>query len=175
MAKLKRASAQVEAPRDAVEAGLFLHRLGEAVRARALIEAALDEQVAALKKAAAADVLPHDAAVDRMTRGLQAWAEGNRALLTRDGAVKTVKLDGGEVGWRLRPPSVKITGSVEAMVETLLAAGLGQFVRIKPAIDKEAMLAEPAKAIAVPGVTIGSAGEEFVVTLDSAELAQVAA
>ena len=174
MAKLKRASASVAVPLDGDEAGVWLERIGEAVRSRTLIETALNEQLAALRAEAEAEARPHEAAIEQMTRGLQLWAEGNRAALTRNGATKTVRLGtAGEVAWRARPRSVRITG-VDAVIETLRKLGMVKFLRTKTEIDKEAMLREPAEAGRVPGVKVASEGEEFVVVPANVALAATA-
>ncbi len=174
MARVKRPSVKVVTPRDAEEANLFLERIGAAERSRLLIQAALDEQVAQLRAQAEAEARPYELAVQQMSAGLQLWAEANRASLTRNGATKTVRLAGGELAWRLRPPMVRITG-VDAVIETLRTLGLDRFLRVKTEIDKDAMLREPAEAGRVAGVRIASEGEEFVVTPASVELAGVAA
>ena len=164
MAKLKRASASVAVPRDGEEAAVWLQRIGEAVRACTLIETEMNRQLADIKSEAEAEARPHQAAIAQMTQGLQVWAEGNRAALTRNGATKTVRLGtAGELAWRTRPPSVRITG-VDAVIEALARLGLDRFLRTKTKVDKEAMLREPAEAGRVPGVRVASEGEEFVVT-----------
>ena len=101
---------------------------------------------------------------------MQLWAEAHRESLTAGGKSKTVQLPAGEIAWRQRPPSVRIRDAAGVLV-ALAAAGLSRFVRVKQEIDKEAMLREPAVASAVPGVSIGSAGEEFVVTPHEVTLA----
>ena len=175
MAKLKRASASVAAPKDVDEAAAWLERIGDAVRSRTLIETALNEKLAQIRSEAEAEALPYNAAIDQLTRGLQVWAEGNRAVLTRDGATKTVKLGAaGDLVWRMRPPSVRITG-VDAVIDTLRKLGLVRFLRTKIEIDKEAMLKDPAKAGEVPGVKVASDGEDFVVLPASVSLSDMPA
>ena len=175
MAKLKRASSMVTAPKDMMEAGLFLDRIGAAVRQRAGVESQLNDAVAGLRAEAEARTRPLDLEMEQLTRGLQLWAEANRAALTRDGATKTIKLATGELAWRRLPPKVSIRGGVDAMIERLQQLTLTRFLRVKTELDKEAMLKEPAAAAAVPGVTIGSEGEEFVVSPANVELPDAAA
>jgi phage host-nuclease inhibitor protein Gam len=174
MAKLKRASSMVRAPKDMEEASIYLDRIGAAMRERATIEGDLNDQVALLRAGAEAKANPIDLEVDQLTKGLQLWAEANRAALTKDGATKTIRLATGEIAWRRLPPKVSIRGGVEAMVERLQQLSLTKFLRTKVELDKEAMLREPAAAKAVPGITIGSEGEEFVVTPAHVELPEAA-
>ena len=173
MAKLKRASSMVRAPKDMAEAAQFLDCIGRAVRERSGIEDGLNDQVADLRIAAEARTRPIDLEIEQMTKGLQLWAEANRPALTKDGATKTIRLATGEVAWRIRPPKVTVRG-VDAVIEALQRLGLARFLRSKVEIDKEAMLREPAAAGAVPGVSIGSEGEEFVVSPASVELPDAA-
>ena len=163
MGKLKRASSMVRAPKDMAEANAFLERIGSATRARADIERRLNDEIAAERSAAEGVTRPLDAEIDQLSAGLQLWAEANRPALTRDNATKTVKLAAGEVAWRTRPPKVSIRGA-EAVVETLLTGGGERFLRTRHEVDKDAMLREPEAAKKVPGVSIGSEGEDFVVT-----------
>jgi phage host-nuclease inhibitor protein Gam len=62
---------------------------------------------------------------------------------------------------------------VDGLIARLKSLGLARFVRTREEPDKEAMLAEPDVARAVPGVRIASAGEDFVIEPFNLELAQV--
>ncbi len=95
-------------------------------------------------------------------RGVQTWCEANRLSLTQDGKVKFHDFGTGQIKWRLRPASVSIRG-VEAVIEGCKKLGLSAFVRVKEELNKEAMLADPDKARTIAGVTIKSAGEDFVI------------
>ncbi|WP_291830531.1 host-nuclease inhibitor Gam family protein [Bosea sp. (in: a-proteobacteria)] len=159
--RMKSRAVDVPVPRDANEANEWLKQIGDLVRSAELVQAALDEQVAALKAKAEAEAAPIDAAIAAMTKGLQVWAEANREALCAGGR-KTVAMSAGEIGWRLRPPSVRIA-SIGAVMETLKSLGLARFIRTKEEIDKQALLAEPEVAAKVPGVTVGSVGEDFFV------------
>lgn len=169
-AKLKRAAETARAPQTREEAEQMLARLGAIQRDQALIAAALEETVSGQKQAAEAKARPlADEAAD-LTRGLHLWAEANRPSLTQDGRTKTVKLATGEIAWRARPPSVKLKDQ-PGVIERLVQLGLARFLRTKTEINREAMLAEPSVASQVPGVTISSEGEEFVLTPTTVEMA----
>ncbi len=159
--KLRRPAETARAPADRAEAEAMLARLGAIRRDLAVSAAALEEGVAAMKEAAETAAKPLAAEAEQLLRGLQLYAEANRAALTDGGRHKTVKLSSGELLWRLRPPSVRLR-DVAAVIETLKAMGKDQFLRTKYEVNKEALLAAPAEAASIPGVTIGSAGEEFL-------------
>lgn len=161
--KLKRAAETVRVPQSREEAEQMLARLGEIQREQTLLSAALEESIQAERARVEAQNLPLKAEGEGLVRGIQLWAETHRASLTQDGRTKTVKLTTGEIAWRARPPSVKIKDQA-GVIERLLQLGLTRFLRVKREINREAMLAEPSMAGALPGVTIGSEGEEFVVS-----------
>lgn len=168
-ARLKRVAETAPVPADSASAAASLARIGAIQRDLTLADAALAETVAKAKEAAEKAAAPLKAEVELLTRGLQIWAEAHREELTQGGRIKTVTLSTGEIAWRSRPPSVRLRDAA-AVIETLQRLQMSRFLREKIEVDREAMLREPAAAAAVPGVVIGSAGEEFVVTPASAEL-----
>lgn len=161
--KLKRAAETARAPQNREEAEGMLARLGAIQREVSLISASLDEQIAATRETAEAEALPLKLEAEGLTRGIQLWAEANRPSLTQDGRTKTIRLATGEIAWRARPPSVKLRDQ-NTILEFLTNSGLFRFIREKREVNREAMLAEPSVARGVPGVTISSEGEEFVVS-----------
>ena len=160
--RIKTTASSVAAPRDQAEADRFLAEIGAAQRARLLIEKAAEETIAAVRERMAAEAAPHAARIEALTRGLQLWAEANRERLTATQGRKTIVLPSGQFGWRLRPPSVRVKAVAE-VIEALKRLGLTRFIRVKEEVNKEAILAEPNVAMNVPGLTIGSAGEDFFV------------
>ena len=101
--------------------------------------------------------------IDQLQEGVQAYCEANRSELTHDGRVKTANLITGEVQWRQRPPSVRITGA-ESVIETLERLGLSQFVRTKQEVNKDAILNEPDGVKGVAGIVVVTGVEDFVIT-----------
>jgi len=162
MTRVKRQAEAARVPRDMTEANAMLARIGAVQRDQVVIQAALEESVAAAKARAEAEAKPLVAEIEALTRGLQVWAEAHRHDLTGGGRSKTVQMPAGEIAWRQRPPSVRLRDAAGVLV-ALGALGLARFIRVKQEVDKEAMLREPAVAGAVPGVSIASAGEEFCV------------
>jgi phage host-nuclease inhibitor protein Gam len=167
--RVKVVAEAARAPQSREEAEAMLARLGEIQRDRALIEAALSEDVTARRAMAEAEGQPLAEEADRIVAGLRLWAEANRPTLTDGGRTKTVKLATGEIAWRIRPPSVRLR-DMPMVIEALVNLGLARFLRTKTEVNKEAMLAEPVVAASVPGVSIGSEGEEIVITPLAVEL-----
>lgn len=162
-ARLKAPAERAAAPQSREEAERVLARLGELQREMALIALSAEEAVAAHKSLAEELAAPLRTEAEALRRGLQLWAEANRAALTEGGRTKTVRLATGEIAWRVRPPSVRVR-DMKRVLEALVQLGLARFIRVKQEVDKEAMLREPELAAQVPGVSIGSEGEEFVVS-----------
>lgn len=125
--------------------------------------AAITEEYAPLMNAVKEKLSPKQDAV-------QAWCESRRDELTQNGKTKTGSFNTGEVQWRQRPPSVGIRG-VDSVLDSLKMRGFTQFIRIKEEINKEAMLNEPDTAANVPGVTIKTGVEDFVITPFEQEIA----
>lgn len=153
--------ANIAVPQSREEATQSLSRYGLLLREIGRIQAGLDDKISALKEIAEAKKNPLQEESADLMEGLRIWAEANRAALTNDNRVKTVDLGTGKIGWRLRPARVTVRG-VDAVLDALRRLGLSRFVRTTEEVNKEAMLAEPDMARTVPGITIGSAGEDFV-------------
>jgi phage host-nuclease inhibitor protein Gam len=162
MPKNKRAAETATPPRDRDEAEAYLERIGSIQREIQLNKTALAEAVARVT----ADIEASSAKLaeenDRLFRGLQLWAEANRHALTDGGKTKTVRMNNGTIAWRQAPPSVQIKG-LDAVLAYLMEKKGEEFLRTKVEINREAMLANAEEASKIPGVTIKSAGESFVI------------
>ena len=162
MAKNKRAAETATPPVNRDEAETYLARIGEIQRMAQLNKTALAEAVARVTADIEADSAKLGEEHDRLFRGLQLWAEANRHALTDGGKTKTVRLGNGSIAWRLAPPSVRIK-EPEAVLAYLLTNHIEKFVRWKREINREVMLVEAEEASKIPGITIKSAGESFVI------------
>jgi len=169
--KIKAMSVPAAQSRD--EAQTMVARIGAISRELARQEADLGDELARVKADAETRALPLKTELKDLQEAVQTWAEANRAELTREGRTKTVELTTGKVSWRNRPPKVSLR-NVDALVSYLVEKLDSRFLRIKREIDKEAMLADAGTAAKLPGVTIKSAGEEFIVEPFNAQLAEVA-
>ncbi|MCE2759537.1 MAG: host-nuclease inhibitor Gam family protein [Acetobacteraceae bacterium] len=161
MAKNKRAAETATPPVNRDEAETYLARIGEIQRLTQLNKTALAEAVARVTAEMEASSAKLAEEHDRLFRGLQLWAEANRHALTDGGKTKTVRMANGTIAWRQAPPSVQIKGQ-EAVLAWLMENTIG-FLRTKVEINREAMLANAEQASKIPGVTIKSAGESFVI------------
>ena len=151
-ARVKTPALAMVAPGSADQADTMVRRVGELVREKVLIQAALDEGIARLRTEAEAEAAPLSAEIANLTSAVQAWAEANRDDLTRGGRVKTHRMPSGEIAWRHLPPSVRIT-SPATVLELLQQMGLQRFVREKREIDREALKADPDTARTRPSAT----------------------
>ena len=160
MAKAKTQARNAAQSREEVEQ--LIRSMGDHQRELARIQADYGDKAAELKADAEAKAAPIKAAIEELTCRVQGWCEANRAALTQGGKVKFAEFTTGEVKWRSLPPKVTIRG-VEKMLEEARRLGLTQFIRTKLEPNKEVMLAEAALARTLPGVAIGSEGEEFAI------------
>jgi phage host-nuclease inhibitor protein Gam len=166
--KSKRNAIAVAIPQNREAASDYVRIIGEEQRQLRRLEIEMNEAMANVKERFEQIADPLRKSIDARTEGLHTWCEANRDSLTQGGKVKTVALPAGEVAWRIRPPSVRITGA-EAVLDALQRLGLTRFVRKKEEINKEAILNEPDAVRGVPGIAINQ-GEDFIVTPFEAEL-----
>jgi phage host-nuclease inhibitor protein Gam len=168
MAKAKtRALTRVPQSRD--EAVQMVGRVGTLRRQIAARKAAADEQIRTIGEMVEEALAPLAAELGELEAGLQAWCEANRLALTAEGRVKHHDFGTGRVSWRLRPPRVTIRG-LEAVIEGCKRLGLTRFLRVSEEVNKDAMLADAETARQIAGVSISSAGEDFVIEPAELEL-----
>ena len=133
-----------------------------------LLEVEMNNTLARLKEEFEQRAEPARRRIEEAQRGVQAFCEANRLDLTANGKVKTHAFTTGEVQWRTRPPSVRITGE-DAVMFSLRSLWLSRFIRLKEEINREAILNEPTAVVGVPGIRISQI-EDFVVTPFEVEL-----
>lgn len=161
-------------PQSDAAASEAVARVGELQRELARREADMNDALAAIKAECEEAAAPLKREVAERTQALKAYCEANRDRLTGSGKVKFYDFPAGKIAWRARPPKVTLRDKVDVILTRIKALGLMQFVRVKHEVDKEAMLAEPDLAATITGVSIGSAGEDFVVEPFEAALAEAA-
>ncbi len=176
--KAKTRAANLAVPQSANEACDYIARIGLAARIVARIEHDMNDQIAAIKQASEQAASAYTAEIKALTEGLRIFCDAHRNELTASGKVKYHQFGTGKIEWRILPPKVSLRGvKAEDVVAWCEAQPDGQylgFVRVKKEIDKDAMLAAPGKATNIPGVSIGSAGEDFTVTPFEAQLSGAA-
>ena len=162
MKKSRTKGANAPVPQSREEAAQFIHEIGMLQRQVARAEADMNDEIAAAKNRAEKETLGLRKTIDLLTQGLRTWCEANRDALTDNNKRKFADLGTGKIEWKFAPPKVTIRGA-EDVILRIKTLGLAIFLREKVEIDKEAMLKEPEKARLIPGVAIGSAGENFYV------------
>ncbi len=172
--KSKTTAANVSVPQSREEAAAAVARIGELNREFGRIAAYMNDKMAAIKADHEARSAPLAVEAARLTDGVKIWAEANRSEITNQRMTKTVDLATGTISWRFAPP--KVTGiprgkeDLAALIETIRAMGFRRFIRTEEKISREAMLADPEKAKTIPGIKIGTAGEDFIVEPFEVEL-----
>ena len=171
--RIKSKAATVNVPQSREMADAAVRCIGVAQRELNRIQADMNDELSLVKERWEKDAQPLRQQIEASTHGLQMYAEANRAALTNNYKVKTVALTTGEISWRMNPPSVRLTDTEENVIAACEAAGLEEFIRRTPSLNRDAIKANPDEAAHVPGLKIGQ-GESFVVVPFEVELAAVA-
>ncbi len=164
----KRKSDALPVPQNREEAAQVMRDFGMVQRRLEAIQINMNDEIAAIKEKTAKDATPVKDDLKQLEKRLKAWAEANKAELTRK--TKTVDLVTGKISWRKKPESVRISGGADVMIERLKRLKLTSFLRTKFEVNKEAMLANKTAAGEVEGVSIISAGETFTIEPDFSAL-----
>lgn len=160
--RLKTAAVAVIVPHTKGECAGLIAQVGELSREMQRLTGEMNDQIAASALAFQPRLERLQGQIEAMQTGIQTWCEANRAELTNGNKVKSANLVTGEIQWRQRPPSCRITGA-DSVIETLLRLGLSRFVRSKEEINKEAILNEPEAVQGVAGIAIQTGVEDFVI------------
>lgn len=137
--KTKSKAAQAPVPKDVNDCAAQITLLGRLMRQHTIAKAAVDEQVAIIINSAAPELAELQANIKLVHDGIQIFAEGHRHELTSGNKTKTANLTTGEITWRQRPPSVTVRNA-QAVVDTLKALGLSDYVRVEETVNKQAIL-----------------------------------
>lgn len=170
--RIKSAAAVVDVPQNRDMAAASIAAIGCHSRDLARINADMNDAMAGIKEKYERLAEPFRLQIDALTNGLQMYAEANRAVLTNNYKVKTVAMTTGELVWRMNPPSVRLTDTEENVIAACEAAGLEEFIRRTPSLNRDAIKANPEEAKNIQGIRIGQ-GESFVVVPFETELTEV--
>lgn len=174
MAK-KTLKAAIAAPADDIECDSYILELGALHRELQKLEAEMNDALAKAKADYEAQAEPQRQRLTSLHGAIETYCTEHRARLTRDGRSKSYRFGNGEIGWRIRPARVTIRRAKNALAWLVDAgAAFKKLLRVKHQIDKEAMLRWPELASQVPGVMVGSAGEQFSVTPNGMKLEKAA-
>lgn len=158
-----KAPAATNVPQSKDDCAESITALGQLNRALARRTADMNDEIAAVTAKHQPELDALRQRCELLQEGIKTWCEANRDELTQGGKIKTANLVTGEIAWRQRPPSVRITGA-DSVIETFKRLGLAGFVRMKEEINKEAILNEPEQVRGVAGVTVVTGIEDFVIT-----------
>lgn len=130
-------------------------------------EARIEEEIRRLKAKGVALVLQETTEIERLFKGIVAYAQAHRTEITNHGRRKSVKLPAGQLGWR----SSKRTevDDEEAAIKAALQLGLGELLRVKYELKRRELAADPHGASQLPGVRIVE-GEVFFVKPNEVDL-----
>jgi phage host-nuclease inhibitor protein Gam len=172
--KVKTRAANVPVPQSREELRDFIHRIGVAQRKIDRINCTLCDAIATAKVDAEREADPFVDEVAQLTEGARVYCEAHRDELTNDRKVKHFETGAGLIEWRFRPPSVRLKPgwTAERAIDLLKRLKLKKYVRVSETINKEALREAPVKDThrVVEAFSIGSAGEEFIVTPLDAEI-----
>jgi phage host-nuclease inhibitor protein Gam len=155
------AKADIPQSRDGCAAAI--RTLGDVMRDTERAKAAMNDEIGliTLKHQAQLQALADRQKV--LTDGIEVWCSAHRAELTND-KLKSANLVTGEVGWRKRPPSVKIARGMEPeVIATLEKLGLHDMVRRTKQVNKDAVLSKPDEVRGLSHISIVSDVEDFYV------------
>ena len=174
--RIKAKAAAAAVPQSKAEVAQAIRRLGDTNREFERVRTKMNDLIAAITEEFQAQLTP---LADAMKAEQQGEAHRVDLCGEADKLGKTANLVTGEVGWRVRPPSVRVTNA-EGVIETLVRMNLHPFVRTRAEVNKEAILADPDKVRGIAGITVVRGVEDFFVvpfeaTAEAAEIAGVVA
>ncbi|OOF65156.1 host-nuclease inhibitor Gam family protein [Rodentibacter sp. Ppn85] len=155
--------AQVYVPQTREDVASDIKTIGDLNREITRLETEMNDAIAKITEDYKDKFTPLQERIKHLSNGVQFWSEANRDQITNGGKTKTANLVTGEVSWRVRTPSVKITG-VDSVLQNLRIHGLDRFIRIKEEINKEAILNEKSAVIGIAGIKVITGVEDFVIT-----------
>jgi len=168
MSKRARETAEiVDVPQSRSQVVDDIREIGRLQRDIKRLDLAKAEAISAIEERYATESGPLKEAKAAKTHGVRLWCEVNRNDLTQGGKVKTGRFETGEVRWRMDPPSVTVKGT-PAVLDQLHRLGLERFIRVNEAVNREAVLEDPAAVRAIKGLSI-TQDEKFEVIPFEAE------
>ena len=152
MAKKSIKTVAVIAPSSQQQAERLLGDVGRLQRQVVKIEADMNDALATIKEKFERLAQPINEEIESKFHALHIWAEANRYDLLK-GKSKTALLATGELQWRRTPPAVKVQKRlIETVIILLKEAGLNDLVRTKEEINKDLILADPARVAGIKAI-----------------------
>ncbi|MEM9734211.1 MAG: host-nuclease inhibitor Gam family protein [Pseudomonadota bacterium] len=138
------------------------------------MEAEMNEALAPVKEAFETKSAPAKQQIEALTAAITTYAENNRAILTKDGALKTVKLPTGNISWKANPLSIVFDRDAADIVTDIMAKGTKAFKALIKTVstpDKAAMKKDRKTAETIDGVRFVDDEETFKIEPFGAKLA----
>ena len=127
-------------PADRDECATMLTKMGELQRRHEQVRLGGEARIAEVKEEIAPVLSGLGDQITALLRGMQLWCETHRPTLTNGGAIKTIDLVTGQIGWRLGLYKVTAPKDQEPVVDEMKKQGLDAYIRFTPSINKEAVL-----------------------------------
>ncbi len=169
--RAKSAAVEYPIPQSREDVDQCIARIGQLQRERTRLHTDKDEQMAKIDQEVKTRLQPIEDEIINLQKGVQAWCEVSRQVLTKNGKVKFHNFTSGVVKWRMRPAKVALR-AVDMVIGFLKERKLDRFVRTKEEVNKEAILADPTAVEGIPGITV-TQGEDFVVEPYETKLEEV--
>lgn len=165
MAKQRIKQPAIDAAQDRTEAAVYIRQIGDLQREIHRLETEAGDKKAVIEEECVQRIKPFKDELERLTAAVTAYCEAHKDELTEGGKVKTVDFTTGFVKWRIRPPSVKVTGVAAVLAWMKEKVAFKEFIRTKEEIDKDAILNQKERFAEgqVPGLKIVSGLEDFVI------------
>jgi phage host-nuclease inhibitor protein Gam len=160
--RLKSAAVAFAVPADRDQCAVMINKIGVVSRQLTVLNSQMNDEIAKITDQYTGQFTPLQEELKQLQQGVQIFCEAFRGELTDGGETKTGHFITGTVQWRQRPPSVAAKG-VKAIIDHLKSLGLHRFIRTKEELNKEAMLNEPLAIAGVPGLSIKTGVEDFVI------------
>lgn len=143
MARIKKRAVTTIESREDLE-GVYGEYAAQVIEADRLT-VAMEKRIAKIREAYEEPLAAAKAAGDALFADLQAWAALHPEAF---GEQRSIELLHGTLGFRTCPPKVSQAAGVKVghTLAALRAKGMGQFVRVREDIDKEAVLSYAAAA-----------------------------
>ncbi len=171
--RIKKPAVTIVVPQTREQVSHDILQIGIKQRERARLETAMNDEMATIKKKFEDLAAVEANAITALSQGVQLWCEANRAEITNNNKQKFANLGSGQVNWRTRPASVKVTDE-ENVIEELKKANLHRFIRTKDSVNKEAILADQFAVAGIAGIKLSKDKEDFVIEPFEAKLEEVA-
>ncbi len=163
MSKTKTKAAAIPVPQTYEEVAAAIFKIGEYDRRIALLDVGFKAAQAQVKKTFEEQSQPIEGLRELLIAGVVTYCEAHRIELTANRKSKTASFTSGKVSWRLRPPSCKLPKDQTAIIAWLRENNRKYYIRESFEVSREALLANVEFAKTVPGVKIGSEGEDIIV------------